>query len=190
MVLLFLVGAYSIGGFFDPVTHGISFRVGQSTGLRAHLVGAFAEGEREVRTWYWHSEWKPFHWLNAELRLEYSLPTKGWFYPYIGVGIAYRDAVEWISYYKYERDTTYWVLEEKKENYQSAVVGFGVEFKYFAELAKGVPLIENISFLLEFPVIYYKFKYELTDPDGYDYYHRSKRRSGIGGGLGIYYNFK
>ena len=204
MGLIFLIGAYSIGGFFDPVTSGISFRAGQFMGLRVHIVGAFSEGEKQITAGSWwydsigyhnneHQEWKPCHSVNAELRLEYYFHPQGWFQPYIGVGWAYKDARNWVNYSKWEADSSYYVVAEKKENYQSAVSVLGIEINYFAELAKGTPFIEDITFVIEFPVIYYKFKEKSVIPpeDGYYDENNSGRtsRSGIGGGLGIHYNF-
>ena len=188
--IIILIGTYSIGGFFDPVTAGISLKVGQSDGYRLHLVSGFGKGDKEIYTGEGR-EWKPFHWLNVEMRVEHYFPSKQWFQPYISAGVAYKDASEWVSYYEWEEDTSYYVLEEKKESYQSAVIGFGVEFNYFSELAEGVPFIENISFQIEFPTIYYKFKEEVVDHSE-DYYsgRRERYSCGIGGGLGIHYNFK
>ena len=192
MGILFLIGVYSIGGFFDPVTSGISLRAGQSQGYRVHFVCGFGQGEKQIYTGYDYYEnqyeWKPFHWLNLELKLEHSFRT-GWFQPYITAGVAYRDAAEWVSHYEWEPDTSYYVVEERIEKYQSAVAGLGVEIGYFKELAKGVPFIENISFQIEFPVIYYKFKDEVTGPVDDNDYNREHYHSGIGGGLGVHYNF-
>ena len=188
--IFFLIGTYSIGGFFDPVTSGISLKAGQSDGYRLHLVSGFGEGNKEIYTGE-GNEWKPFHWLNLELKMERYFPCKQWFQPYISAGVAYRDAAEWISYYKWDEDTSYYVMEEKKENYLSGVVSVGVELHYLGGLSEGIPFIENLSFQIEFPVIYYKFKEEVIDPSESDYYGNRKERYsyGIGGGCGIHYNF-
>ena len=166
MILVFLIGAYSIGGFFDPVTGGISLRAGGFKGFRLHLVGGFGEGENQIYNENWDYVWKPYHWINAEAKIEKSFPSKGWFQPYIGVGVAYRDAAGWTSDWVYEPDTSYYVVEEIKESYQSLVIGLGFEISYFAEMAKGIPFIEDLSFVIEFPVVYYKFKNETSDSCG------------------------
>lgn len=192
-ILIFLLEVCSIGGSFDPVTNGISLRIGQSTGYRLHLVAGFGKGEKDIDYYYYDDvPRKPFHWTNLEGKIEYYFRTTSWFQPYIGVGIAYRDAGEWIRDRKYEGDSTYWEMIEKKENYKSWVFGIGVEFNYFSEIAKDVPFISNLSFQIEFPVIYYKFRNEVSGyKSDYDYYDSDNKSYtyGIGGGAGIHYNF-
>ncbi|PIP12675.1 MAG: hypothetical protein COT45_06100 [bacterium (Candidatus Stahlbacteria) CG08_land_8_20_14_0_20_40_26] len=189
-ILIFLIETCSLGGFFDPVTSGLSFRVGKEN--KVHIVGGFGEGKKEVYSDDY--EWKPFHWINCELKFEHCFNERGLLQPYIATGIAYRDAAEWKSFwiYKPEPDSSYCEVREIKENYLSGVVGIGLEFN-LGELSKDVPVIENISFQIEFPTIYYKFKEEVTEPPGAFWYYNGKKQrygKGIGGGLGIHYNFR
>lgn len=189
----FFISVYSLGGFIDPVSNGISLRIRNKIGL--HIIGAFGEGEKELYIYEngrYEYKYKPFHWYNIALRGEFFIPPKDWLQPYIVLGIAMKDEENWTVRWVYEKDTLYYKIERLLENYKSYVIAFGLEIQPLKETAKGITFLENLSVEVEFPVIYHKFEYKVEGPWGYsewDYSDRKTPRSGIGLGIGIHCNF-
>lgn len=185
-LFVFFISVYSLGGFIDPVSDGISLRIRNKIGL--HIIGAFMECDKELYVYdNGHYEYKPFHWYNIALRGEFFIPPKDWLQPYIVLGIAMKDEEDWTGRWVYEEDTSYYKLEQLLESYKSYVIAFGLEIQPLKETAKGITFLENLSVEVEFPVIYYKFEYKVEGP--WDYSDRKTTRSGIGLGIGIHCNF-
>lgn len=211
LVILGLVRTGSLGFAGDPLAGGVSFKLGADKGFRGHLILSFGSGEnrvdsaeyvwqrendyRERKTEYSESFWRPYSWTNLGVRAEYYFASKGWYQPYVGIGVGWKKESRWMEKWETE-DTVETVTPELTEAEWLGPVGvIGVDF-YPIPLASKIldlkiPFAKAISFNIEI-CPFYLVKHEFKgDPynEWWWYYYPERKFSGISAGAGIHFNF-
>ncbi len=216
LIMLTLVNAGSLGFATDPLAGGVSFKLGAENGVQIHLLASFGSGENSVDSAKWVSDsayyrrtvydttfWKPYSALNFGGRVEYYFSSKSWFQPYVGIGVGWKKESRWVTIDHYADTVETLTPELTEQNYFGPIGVIGVDFfpvPFFAKMLKlNFPYSKAISFNIEvcpFYLIQHDFKWPQTD-DGMPYpyeplsfsYYSEHAFSGIGGGIGIHYNW-
>lgn len=209
IVLIGFIQTGSLGFMHDPLVDGVSLRLGAKQGVRGCLMISFGSGENQVdstryvylfsssvqNTIYENTFTRPYSWINYGVRAEYYFKNQDWFQPYIGLGLEGKKESRWDTEWS-QVDTIYTTRPKKVNvNYWGPSASAGLNFYpivLFGNIFNlNIPFAKALTFNVEI-CSYYLLKHELDGTmigDGWIQYSYSHEFSGIGTGVGIYYNW-
>lgn len=209
IILIGFIQTGSLGFSHDPLVDGINIRMGAKQGIRACLMISFGSGENQVdsnsiisnhstytsTTLYDTSDYRPYSWINLGVRAEYYFKDQEWFQPYIGLGFEGKKESRWNTEWWYN-DTLSGANPAKAEaNYWGPTAAAGLNFYPISFIGKvfnkNISFARALSFNVEingFFLMTHKFEGTQLNESWFGYY-QERKYSGIGSGVGIYYNW-
>jgi hypothetical protein len=209
IVLIGFIQTGSLGFSHDPLVDGINLRLGAKQGIRGCLMISFGSGENQVdsietvyspssyvtNTIYNYSYFRPYSWVNLGVRAEYYFKDQEWFQPYIGLGFEGKKESRWNTEWRGDDTTSRTVPVKAEANYWGPTAAAGLNFYPISFIGKVFNLDISFARALSFNVEicgYYLMTHKFQGTElssGWFGYYQERKFSGIGSGVGIYYNW-
>jgi len=207
IILIGFIETGSLGFSHDPLVDGINLRLGAKQGLRGCLMVSFGSGESQVdSTEYLHSSsssntlydtsyFRPYSWINLGVRAEYYFKDQEWYHPYIGLGFEGKKESRWNTEWYYLDTLSGGYPVKANANYWGPTAVAGINFYPISFIGKvfdkNISFARALSFNVEicgFYLLTHEFQGTRLNETWLGYY-QERQYSGIGTGVGIYYNW-